>query len=553
MDRIWNSLKYEVRNGEIEDTIWCTLEVLKSLTTRLKDDNLRDYTLNVTRDCVGDLSNTIYVSAAGRLLVSVLSAKPSAFVLMVTPTITHIKENLRHPKAPKHSQDLLTILRVILETRLLLVDTEMSSEDREDFAAVDGIFKTLYNDVYKAPVQLGSKPDSSYDDLKVATEAVSGAGALVCQQPAKSLNLPSDTKSDGSERLLPGGTCSEICESLFNILAASATSSSRSSTGDDLVNETTKAVQRAVRVYPSAFKPMISLAIEALDSACQQGGNSHATSVFSTLASQLAFIGCSELPKNPSEGLSHFLYFIQTLLSKLYSIFDKSVNPKVWCAVAAAIQSAVRSFNDACLISDPGRDLDIGSGHWVETIANKYPELNDSNERTAQSSDNATSGVSSVAEIRSEFLLVSLFVVRQLYRGATKPVESHQKTGKQALALSESFNTTDQAAENQYLHLISTLAGFITQQFSESQQLSLKLEEFAVNLFRNDFISVPEALSEEQKLAPFDSSIYRNGSMWSWLVLERPNILSLGPLESLRPAAVARLVSSPPSLLFGLY
>merc|ERR1712054_11611 len=31
VDSIWSSLKYEVRNGEIEDTIWATLEVLKIL------------------------------------------------------------------------------------------------------------------------------------------------------------------------------------------------------------------------------------------------------------------------------------------------------------------------------------------------------------------------------------------------------------------------------------------------------------------------------------------------------------------------------------------
>lgn len=494
---------------------------------------MRDYTLNVTRDCVNDLANTTYTASAGRLLVSVLSAKPSAFVLMVTPAITHVKENLRHPKAPMHTQDLLKILHVILETRILLVETEMSSEDREDFAAVDPTFKSLYGDVYRATVQLGAKPDASYDDIKIATQAVPGAGALICQQPAKTLGLPSESTS-GDQRLLPDGTCSEIAEALFNILANSATSSSRSTGSDDLVNEATKAVQRAVRVYPSAFKSMVALAIEALDSSWRHGENSAAVAAFSELASQLSFIGCSELPKTSSDGLAQFLYFVQTLLSSLFTIIDNNGSPKVWCAVAAAIQAAVRYFNDACLVSNQSQDSPLDDS-WALKVAEKYPQLGQSGNSHTEDSPSSISTLTSTAEIRNEFLLISLFIVRQLYRRATKTVEANSGPGNRALVLSDDFKGSDQASEHQYLHLISVLAGFVIHELSESQQLSLGAEKYLVTLFHDDSITVPETQSNE--------SGPRDASSWSWLVLGRPNILSLGLLEPLRPSVVARLVS----------
>ncbi|CAM1503030.1 Fc.00g078060.m01.CDS01 [Cosmosporella sp. VM-42] len=541
-DQIWSSLKYEVRNGEIEDTIWGTLEVLKSLTMRLKGDNLRDFTLAVTRDCVVDLTNTTYTAPSGRLLVSVLSAKPSAFVLMVTPAITHIKENLRHPKAPMHSQDLLKVLHVILETRILLVSTEMSAEEREDFAAVDATFKTLYNDVYKSTVQLGFKTEASYDDIKVATQAVQGAGALVRQQPAKNLDLPEDEKKEGPQRLLPDGTCSEICEALFNILTHSATSSARSTGEDDLVNETTKALQKALLAYPGAFKPMVTLAIEALDSGCQQGGNSAATAVFTALASQLAFIGCSELSKTPSDGLSHFFYYVRILLSKLYAILDKKASPKIWCSVAAAIQSAVRYFNDACLARKPELGLSLGGTSWLANTRHTYPELSQlGGDVTTEGAPRSFKDFPLVAEIRNEFLIITSFVVRQLYRRATKVIFMHPKTSKPALTLSDDFTGADQASEYQYLHLISVLAGFIIHEMTESQQRLIKIESYAINLFRDENIVAPDPLSDEQKSSGFESSILENGSRWVWLALEKPNILSLGILQSLQPAAIARL------------
>jgi DNA repair/transcription protein MET18/MMS19 len=534
VNQIWGSLKYEVRNGEIEDTIWGTLEVLKSVALRLEGDNLRDYTLAVTRDCVNDLGNTLYTASAGRLLVSVLSAKPSAFVLIAAPAITHIKENLRHPKAPVHSQDLLRILHVVLETRLLLVDTDMSLEDREDFGAVDNYFKPLYHEVYNSVIEKASKPNAAEDDLKTASQAVQGAGALICQKPAKSINPSIEPTNGGSDRLLPEAESSKICENLFAILSQSGSGHSRSGASDELINETTKALQRAIRSFPSAYKLLVDQAMTIIRSSQKDGGDDEAIQTITSIGAHLAFIGCSELPTVAVNGLKHFIYFTRSFLSELYDALDSKATSKVWCSVVATIQSAIRYFNDACKAADANSELPIEGESWVQKIEERYPELGSSGKNEKET---ANIEASSVAEVRNEFLQVSLFIARQLYRRATKP------TGNGTLGLSDDFNGGDIAAENQYLHLVSTLAGFVVHEMSEPQQLSLQAENLAISLFHEESVTVPEAITDEKKVPGYEESVLQSGSGWDWLVLESLNVLSFSILEALRPSSIDRLVS----------
>ncbi|RBR10030.1 uncharacterized protein FIESC28_09638 [Fusarium coffeatum] len=535
--QIWGSLKYEVRNGEIEDTIWSTLEVLKSLTQRLTGDNLRDHTLTVTRDCVPDLATTMYAASAGRLMISILSSKPGAFVLMAAPILTHIKENLRHPKAPVHSQDLHKVLHVILETRLLLTDSNMTAEEREDFAAIDGFFKSLYNEVYKSAIGLGSKQDASYDDIKVASQAVQGAGALICQRPAKSSDPSNTGASATSERLLPEETCSEICESLFAILKGSGPEYPRSAGGDELINETAKALQRAVRLFPRGFNGLVDESIAIIRTARQNYGIVEVVETVTTLGGLIAFVGSSELPETPRDGFDHFVYSVSVFLSELFETIQSQSDPQIWCALAATAQSIIRHFNDACLSSSPDKNLPI-DGESLQAIGAAYTNLSQLGDgKPVESSveyHSRVSQTSSVAEIRNEFLLVTLFVARQLYRRATKVIDTHPQTGKQALSLSDDFASVDQTTGHQYLHLISTLAGFAIHEFSEAQQTSLKVENFAITLFREDYITVPQTQADAQP-------VLENGSSWVWLASEAPNVLTLGALQALQPSAVARL------------
>lgn len=539
VNQIWGSLKYEVRNGEIEDTIWATLEVLKSLATRLKDDDLRDYSLTVTRDCVSDLSNPNYTAAAGRLLISVLSANPGAFVLMVSPTITHTKENLRHPKSPLHTQDLLKILHVILETRILLVGSEMSAADASDFGAVDPFFKSLYEDVYRAQLSQERRESKLSDDVKILTQAVQGAGALVCQQSAKASSPLGDLGNSLPTLLLPEATCSEISNTLFSIVSQNSLVR-RSDATDELTNETTTALARIARTYTGSFKPLVNQGI-GLIRENWVGNQVGSSGDIQSLVLILAFIGCSELPPSAADGLDHFVYFVQAIVAELLGAIDQKAHPSVWCSLAAGLQSAARYFNDACLAKNPDRNQAFGEASWVEAITQKYPSLQTlgtGNEDSAMAIDQPVGSTSSsIPELRNDFLLISLYIIRQLYRRATKSQDA-QEISSSSLVLSGDFSSGDAASEYQYLHLISGFAGFVVHELNESQQQALQIEQYAVNLFHQELIQVPQSLSEEQKQSALE------GSSWEWLVRGRVNVLCLGILEVLRPSGVARLVSS---------
>jgi DNA repair/transcription protein MET18/MMS19 len=122
-------------------------------------------------------------------------------------------------------------------------------------------------------------------------------------------------------------------------------------------------------------------------------------------------------------------------------------------------------------------------------------------------------------EVYADFLLITLFVVRHLYRKATV----NASEGDQNLvSLSEDFSQRGIPSESQYLHLISDLAGFAVHELNDSQQLILKAEGWAVSLFQEEFAAT---------------------SSWTWLVQGRVNVLAFGVIEALRPASVARLVS----------
>jgi DNA repair/transcription protein MET18/MMS19 len=539
-EQVWASLKYEVRNGEIEDTIWATLEVLKAFARRLQGDKLRDYALSVTRDCVHDLSNAMYTAAAGRLLVSVLSASPAAFVLMASPAITHIKENLRHPKSPSHTQDLLKLLHVLLETRLLLVDAEMTAQERSDFTAIDVGFTSLYGDVYEKPVGLGLAAGAGQDDLKTASQAVQGVGALVCQRSAAA------AVGDGTstQLLLPESKCLEICEVLFSLVIRWTTGddATRNEASDELVNETIKALQRTVTSIPNAFAPLVKKALGLIQPAWKEQGAA-SVPVIQAYGPILAYIGCSELPRSsPGFGLKNLLILTSTLSRELLAAIESGADVQVWSALVAGLQSSARHFNDACRTTESETET-AWSDNSLADIVQKYPSLDSSKPvEDIASHVSASQAPSSAPAIRVDFLLSSLAIARQLYLNATKPGES--STGK-TINLSDRLSGSDISSENQYLHLVATLTGFILHEMSETQQTQLAAQNYALHLFRSDYIQVQATASAEDSATRLDAIGQAGQSSWDWLAFDRVNILSRGILEALRPSAVAKLVSEP--------
>ncbi|KAG5965710.1 hypothetical protein E4U58_002743 [Claviceps cyperi] len=528
-NRIWTSLRYEVRNGEIEDTIWATLEVLKTLAMRLKGDDLFDYTLTVTRDCVADLATPMYATSAGRLLVSVLSANPSSFVLMVAPAITHIKENLRHPKSHTHSLDLLKILRIILETRLLWTNLDMSEQDRNDFAAVDGAFQTLYADVYKSPLGLAAaKKDVEEEELKLSTEAIQGLGALLGQ---RALQSPTTTTESfpRAQLLLAASTLSDSSDALFEVVTKNWEERARRSGADDLVNEAAKTLHRIVQAYPESFQSLMRNGTKLLRQSITNMTHESLASIQS-LGPLLAYIGCSSVSEYGSESMSHFLDFTYAVMTELLAAIEAKASPRIWCSLVAGIHSSVRFFNDACLEKDvaagqveASASAETSTTTSVDEIAVKYPRLSligDSTE--SQTAAESIVAFSSIREARRDALLATFYMVGLLYKRATQRVDARAE-----LSLSADFTGAEAQQERRYLHLVSELANFVVHEMSESQQATFEMEALSLNLFRGNEIDTSSS-----------------SSTWNWLTHGPLNILSLGILEALRPSRVAKLYES---------
>ncbi|KJZ73055.1 hypothetical protein HIM_07627 [Hirsutella minnesotensis 3608] len=550
VNRIWTCLKYEVRNGEVEDTIWATLEVLKAVASRLDADDLRDFTLTVTRECVGDLSSQIHCTAAGRLLVSILSAKAGAFVLMVSPAVMHIKENLRHPKSPTHSSDLLKILRIILETRLLLANVQMSEQERGDFAATDVVFKSLWADVYRAPVEAGSKAEASYDDIKLATEAAQGAGAVVCQQVIKLLDVERQNTRQSPVLLLPEETCAEICEALFSIAVRSWSDKTRKAALDELINESIKALRRAIEAFPTGFLPLLQRSVRTMRQSLSDSARSSAI-IVQRSSSLLAFVGCSSFGPSLVDSMMRCVYLACALTSELLKALDEKANPDIWCAFAVGIQSVMHYFKDACEDANrketrgqaPGHDDLLSQDSWLSVITQKYPVLSTigvSPTATDTFEDGANvQEFESVTDLRRDFALIGLFICRQLYRRATKPTDNRSGPDGATLELSNDFLGSDRGAEYRYLCIMSDLGSFVVGEVTRVG-IPLQFESFFLNLFRDDHSSL-HALGPREDSASDGPAKQESTSLSSRVALGPLNTLSLGILKSLQPAGIARL------------
>lgn len=541
VNRIWSSLKYEVRNGEVEDTINATLEVMRTLTTRLKGDELRDFSLNVTRDCVEDLSNPTYTAASGRLLVSVLSASTTAFVLIVAPAITHIKDNLRHPKVPAHSRDLHKILHIILETRLLLTDVEMTDAERSDFAAVDSVFKSLYADVYGSPIKLGRDANASYDDIKLATEAVQGIGALARQSVLTKREAPDSTQPN-AHLLLPGTTCAEICDSLFDIISLPRHDQSQKAASDELVNESIKALQRAIQGYPEGYQPLTARVAAPIR---QSDSTTSMETPFSAqrLCSILSVVGFSDMRPSHSNAMRHFLALVGTVYNELVAAMAAKPDPEFWGSLVDALLVALEYFDEACsgLLGDHIWSERTSEDPWSPDFTARYPELESFDSGRTWTSQEGQEFVApnarediipnreNISKVNDDGLLIILGVCRQLYRRATKA--QHLSSGNNGLNLSDALARTDRGAEVRYLHQLSNLASHVIDKMSSKKISCRGMETWVLTLFRDEDVS----------LAPgVDSS---TDELVDWLILSPLSILSAGLLRNMPPAFIAQLVS----------
>lgn len=538
MDKIWNCLKYEVRNGEVDETINATLDTLRTMASRLEGDALRNFILTVLRECLDDLSNPTYAAQAGKLLVCTASAKADAFVLILSPAAKQVMEDLRHTRSRDHKCDLLSFLNAILQVRPLFTGSEtgIPAEARAGMESTEPVLHSLFDLAYKPCLQ---SPDSA-----VSSKAIEGMGLLIGQ-----------TSSASNEKLLlDDATCTAISSSLIDRLVNPT---------EDVVDEVVVALQKVVMAWPPAFTTLLDRSLDSAATSVQDGSVEDLTAI----TSRLAYIACSEIPEGSTDAFAYFVGLALRLCRRLSLLLERPETPSDLLVVyPAALQSAMRYFKDA-LDQKLEADLlklefsgDVSYETWTAYICSKYPALNqigfsspEADESSSHVQSTAASTILDPSETYNDYLLICLFITRWLYHRSTKFAEIHDQA---VLTLSDEISQPGNAPghwQGQYLHLVSSLATFTISQLSQSQQLKLMLYEEVVTLFRgSETVSTPGGgashlrdilLKPSQPLSVYESKDLADVPPQGALTQRFPTLLSLGILQPLHLSVVTPLVS----------
>ncbi|KAL2256310.1 hypothetical protein VTK26DRAFT_1861 [Humicola hyalothermophila] len=519
-EKLWNSLKYEVRNGEVKETIDATLDVLRTIARRLDGTKthkfdvslLKGYVDLVSRDCRDDLANPTYTKQAGLLLMTVTCANIRAYLLYNASFIDAIRQNLRQPKSPSHTRDLLLLLNSLLKTRLeLLRDRSQGhSEDEQGLRAesrahLDALFHDVYLPIWTAKIK---EPNSEETDI--LKQVVQGLALLVSQQALR---------SDGEPVLLcPASICSEICSLLTSIITKGLTLSSNDNSADDtsLEDEAVLALRTIMMNYTDGYAELASRVKAEIRKRDWANPSEYSLNALRDLLSRFTFIGCSEIPSNiptepPSQShyspLRHFI----TLTTSLLELFPLSSHAKEAAPTESTLANAhlisslhasVIWFHDACE-AKYGREAlashSSGNQNWVEEFRQLPDEWLFQLRQGNQGRDTSLKPLKeSDPEVYRQFLKLGLFIVRRLYRSvASGPREPWCE--RAVVQLSE-------------------MAALVVRSLGEDLQVSCNLAHEASHYF----------------LAEGESPVYGASSV-------QGGMLALGVLQGLRPGALIGL------------
>jgi DNA repair/transcription protein MET18/MMS19 len=523
--KIWNSLKYEVRNGEVKETIDATLEVLRVIARKLDGTKthkldvslLRGYIDLVSRDCGDDLTNPTYTKQAGLLLMTVISANIRAYLLYNASFIDTIRQNLRQPKSPSHTRDLLLLLNSLLKTRMELLKNrkEGHPDDEESLRSESRThLDTLFHDVY-LPIWTARGKEPITEEKDVLKQVIQGIALLVSQQVLQ---------ADGEAVLrCSGSVCSEICSLLTTTLTNGLTLSSNDTQADDIAveDEAVLGLRNIVMNYTDGYAEFASRANAEIRKRDWANPSEYSLQALKDLLSRLTFIGCSEIPsrigtdtlsQQQFSPLQHFITSTASLL-ELFPLSSQNTSPgptgetegsPANSHVISSLHASILWFRDACEAKYGQKALTSHSSSeqsWIDEFCNLPEDWLLQIHRGSGTPDAALGSLEeSDPEVYRQFLKLALFAVRYLYRSASSgPQESWSERA---------------------LVQLSQTAALVVRNLDEKLQVSCNLAHEAFNFFN----------TSDEPAVQRDSSGLVSG------------LLTLGILQGLRPGAMSGLV-----------
>ncbi|KAI0022324.1 Dos2-interacting transcription regulator of RNA-Pol-II-domain-containing protein [Xylariomycetidae sp. FL0641] len=550
VDQIWGSLKYEVRNGEVADTIKATLKVITSLSKRLSEEDLRSFVASAWRDLSEDISNQAYTAQAGRLLVAIAGATIQSFSLITAQLLPLLQTTLKSTTSASHLQQLLALLNSVLRLRVHLVDglNHSSSQNGQDDGA-DGCLKdelfgdSLFQQIY-APQwhkSLASQPPTEY--VSVLKETIEGLAVLVAQKT-------SNTKSPG--RLCSDATCKEVfswlakpvirCPLQGTHLFEAQGDSIDTAITQEIRTVAAEALADAVPHYPSAFEDLLRAFLSSFHVAYKQNPTGQRPTG-APVARELINVSGTlcRIMESPSATATQ-LYVMQistinamltglrqSLSSKAEPLFCTSFLMALRQAIGSTIASAARDMEKSRFTDDFYWDFETNVERddtpWIQWGQDDLTTglLNRGLEESGQDDANVFRGR----------VAYCLWVVKQLYRRFTRVVDVDVKEddAKEVadsisitvhVGIAKDFSDTQGAIwDDRILQHLASMATVVVRFLSKEEQSSLRLFQGAFNMFHD----------VAGRLTPVKT-------VFSDLDEHRTAMLSLGVIQAIYPEAI---------------
>ncbi|KAF2964661.1 hypothetical protein GQX73_g8911 [Xylaria multiplex] len=531
-DQIWGSLKYEVRNGEIQDIIKATLKVLCSLTMRLDGENLQSFLDNNWRDLKEDISDSKYTAQAGRLLIALVGATPQSFALLMPRALDHIKKNIKQNASVIHKRHLIALMSSIVKLRLHLAsDSDFNRYDPEDGTLLsDDLFgDSLFHDLYSPFWEEHSVSSSPIEYIGILREAMQGLSALVGQI---------STGNGPAQRLCSDYTCETIIGLLAKPVVVCPLKGPKyfdlveERVPQDLFDAGEEVLRNAVPLYPPSFRYLLLQFLSSIKDTYRSQSRPHDLSlqIRNVSATLCAIIHSDTL--EPDACWINEAALINTFLQSLQWMLSEQADTKFLIVFIDAIHTTLKRTLKQASILDASPKLTREQFHDFARIfdANDVPRVDLDRPGKIEALDAEETGPERPRRA------YCLFVVQQLYRRfttASNPVISSEVSSDEPIivALSGDLDGSNPdlvAKQDILLNQLGQLAASVIRELSEEEQRALDLDFEAFSLFHTHS---SESAPKHAHLSPANDF--------------RTAPLSLGIIQGLWPGAIRTEVHLP--------
>ncbi|KAI1269138.1 hypothetical protein F5Y18DRAFT_177814 [Xylariaceae sp. FL1019] len=480
-DKIWNSLKYEVRNGEIVDAIKATLKALTSLTKRLDGVDLQTFLSNAWRDLSEDILEPKYTAPAGRLLVALSGATTTSFSLLAPRALELVKPAIKSSTSIAYKQDLITLVGSMLNLRLHLVDgleSEPPSPGTITDLSDDLFGDSLFQDLYWTTWEAHSAPTGPIEHTGILRETMKGLGALVGQKTSRQTPY---------EKLCSDSTCDTIAAILAKpiiICQVEGVHLLQSDNGEafvsqDLLLAATEALMTAVPRYPPTFQHLLLQYLSSAQAMQELDHEALSPRLCNALLSLCRLIDSDKM--EPASGWLNEAALINTILQQIHVTLSQRKHPKLCVSLLNCLSVCLPRAMEKSEVSDI-RPLDY---HLFEEFRSRMATIN-----VPRIDENETGNIHAMEleepgsdRPRRAFCL---FVVRQLYRRFARVYYVSDATAG-TVKIDPDLDSTNPKLENHYdegVHRLGSIATQVIRQLTEAEQMHLCLDREIFDVFQ---------------------------------------------------------------------